>query len=272
MATSANPGKPVIFIMANLPLFKQMQYQFAAHIRNPEDNKKPEGIEARRMKIYSELFFNNVEDFISNTYPVLKSIMPETQWLEMIRDYFSRHLSTTPLFPEMPREFLKYLETERDNPTDPVFIKELAHYEWIELALMTSELDQDINWENIDTEGDLLKGQPVISPLAWPLTYQYPVQKISPDFLPCSPSEQSTFLLIYRDNDDEIHFIELNPVSALLIQLIDEDNHLTTKKMLENIAAQLNHPDPEVVIQGGYQIVQDLKNRNILLGVNKQAI
>ena len=255
--------------MANLPLFKKMQYEFAAHIRDPRVNKKPADIEARRMKIYSNLFFNNVEDFISNTYPVLKSITPEDRWQDMIRDYFSNHLSQTPLFPEMPREFLNYLETERDNPDDPAFIKELAHYEWIELALMTSELDQDINWEKIDTEDELLNGQPVMSPLAWPLTYQYPVQKISPDFLPKSPTEQPTYLLIYRDQDDEIHFMELNPVSALLIQLINEDNNLTTKEMLENIAQQLNHPEPEVVIQGGYQVVQDLKNRNVILGINK---
>jgi hypothetical protein len=169
----------------------------------------------------------------------------------------------------MPREFLKYLETERNNPDDPAFIKELAHYEWIELALMTSELDQDINWDTIDTEGELLNGKPVLSPLAWPLTYHYPVQKISPDFIPDSPSEQATYLLIYRDINDEIHFMELNPVSALLIQLINEDNHLTTKEMLEHIAEQLSHPQPDIVIQGGYQIIQNLKDRNVILGINK---
>ncbi|MCW9031410.1 MAG: DNA-binding domain-containing protein, partial [Gammaproteobacteria bacterium] len=50
-----------------------MQYEFAAHIRNPALNQKPADIEARRMKIYNELFYNNIEDFIANTYPVLKS-------------------------------------------------------------------------------------------------------------------------------------------------------------------------------------------------------
>ena len=63
--------------MAELPLFKQIQYEFAAHIRNPKQNPKPEDVEERRMKIYSELFFNNVEDFMSNTYPVLKETMSE---------------------------------------------------------------------------------------------------------------------------------------------------------------------------------------------------
>ena len=188
----------------------------------------------------------------------------------MIRDYFSHHLSHTPLFPEMPREFLMYLENERNNPDDPVFIKELAHYEWVELALMTSELDEDINWNNIDKDGELLNNQVIISPLAWSLTYQYPVQQISEDFLPKAPSEQPVYLLVYRDKNDEVHFMELNPLTALLIQLINEDKELTTKQILENIAEQMQHSEPNVVIQGGHQILQDLKKRNIILGTKKQ--
>lgn len=254
--------------MANLPSFKQAQYEFAAHIRDPKLNPKPADIEARRMNIYNELFFNNVEDFISNTYPVLKEIMPENSWQEMIRDYFSKHLSHTPLFPEMPREFLKYLENERNNPNDPVFINELAHYEWVELALMTSDLDQNINWDKIDINGDLLNKSPVLSPLAWSLSYQYPVQQISKDFIPDEPAEHAIHILVYRDSSDEVRFMELNPITAQLIQLINDEQHLTTKQILEDIAKQMQHPDPDVVIEGGYQIIQDLKNRGVILGVH----
>ena len=256
--------------MADLPLFKKTQYEFAAHIRNPELNPRPSDVEARRMNIYTELFFNNVEDFISNTYPVLKEITPENEWQDMMRDYFSKHLSHTPLFPEMPREFLKYLENERNNPNDPSFIYELAHYEWIELALLTSDLDEDINRDKIDIDGDILNNPPVLSPLAWPLTYQYPVQQICEDFIPEEPSETPVYLLVYRDKDDEVHFMELNPVTAMLIQLMTDNKGLTTKQILENIAEQMNHPDPNVVIEGGMQIMQDLKDRNVILGINKK--
>ena len=256
--------------MADLPLFKQTQYEFAAHIRNPKLNPRPSDVEARRMNIYNELFFNNVEDFISNTYPVLKEVMPENEWQDMMHDYFSKHLSHTPLFPEMPREFLKYLENERNNENDPDFIYELAHYEWIELALLTSDLDEDINWDKIDIDGDILNNPPALSPLAWPLTYQYPVQQICKDFIPEKPSELPAYLLVYRNKNDEVHFMELNPVTAMLVQLISDDNNLTTKQILENIAEQMNHPEPNVVIEGGIQIMQDLKDRNVILGVNKK--
>jgi len=255
--------------MANLPTFTQAQYEFAAHIRDPKVNPKPADVETRRMKIYNELFFNNVEDFIANTYPVLKEITPEDEWQKMIRDYFSQHLSHTPLFPEMPREFLKYLENERNNPNDPPFMQELAHYEWIELALMTSDLDEDIHWDEIDNEAELVNHEPVMSPLAWPLTYRYPVQHISTDFIPNEPAEELVYLLLYRDKQDKVHFMELNPITALLIQLINEDNGLTTKQMLDAIVKQLNHPNPDVVFEGGIHIINDLKERNVILGTKK---
>ena len=63
--------------------------------------------------------------------------------------------------------------------------------------------------------------------------------------------------------------MELNPVTAMLIQLINDNSNLTTKQILENIAKQMNHPDPDIVIEGGMQIMQDLKERNVILGINK---
>ena len=48
--------------MAELPEFQQKQYAFAAHIRDPENNPAPSGVEDRRMAIYRELFFNNLHN------------------------------------------------------------------------------------------------------------------------------------------------------------------------------------------------------------------
>ncbi len=248
------------------PEFTRQQYEFTAHIRNPDRNPRPEGVEDRRMKIYRELFYNNVEDFMASTYPVLRKITPEDRWHAMIRDYFANHLSHTPLFPEMPREFLKYLENEREaSPDDPPFMLELAHYEWIELALSIAE--QEIDDKLIDGSGDLLDGVPMLSPLAWPLSYQFPVHKIGPDFLPETPGESPTFLVVYRDRDGAVHFLETNPVTARLIQLMSENNTTTGREMLNQIAVELGHPEPDVVVSGGLEILKDLQVRDVVPGV-----
>jgi len=254
--------------MSDLPAFKQVQYAFTQHVRNPDKFPCPENIEARRMNIYNELLFNNVEGFMSNGFPVLRSITPDDRWIRLVRHYFETHRASTPLFPEMTREFLRYLEHERNAQADDFpFMLELAHYEWVELALSISE--QETNLQHIDFDGDLLDGIPVLSPLAWPLSYQYPVHRISPDFLPTEPGQQPTYLVVYRNLNDEVHFLELNPVSAHLLQLILDERQQTTRQMLTTIAEQLQHPNPELVIQGGLQILHDLKTRNVILGVSK---
>ena len=46
--------------VADTPDFQKKQYAFAAHIRDPENNPAPTGIEDRRMGVYRELFFNNL--------------------------------------------------------------------------------------------------------------------------------------------------------------------------------------------------------------------
>ena len=194
--------------------FIRKQFEFAANIRNPQDNPRPPEVEDRRMAIYRELFFNNVEDFMASSYPVLKEVLGETRWDVLIRAYFSEHRAETPLFPQLPAEFLKYLnDVRRPQAGDPAFMLELAHYEWMELAAAQS--DEQIDWETIDKAGDLLSGHPVISPLAWVLSYEFPVHRISKDFQPNEPGEQPTNIIVYRDLNDDVGFIEIGPFSLM---------------------------------------------------------
>jgi hypothetical protein len=247
--------------------FKQQQYAFAAHIRDPEDNPAPEGVEDRRMKIYRELFYNNVEGFMRNTYPVLSELLGEERWHEIMRDYFASHLSHTPLFPEMPREFLKYLENEyQSRENDFPFMLELAHYEWVELAM--DVLDTDVHTLTYDAAGDLMAGIPLLSPLAWALSYRYPVHLIGPGFIPDQVPEQKTHIVVYRDLDDEVHFLELNPVTMRLLELLQAGT-LSGTQALNQIAKEMNHPQPQTLLQFGQQILDEFKQRQIILGTKQ---
>ena len=254
------------------PDFMRRQYEFAAHIRDPDHQPAPEDIEDRRLGIYRELFYNNVEGFLTNSFPILRELMDDDSWHAMARDFYATHECHSPLFLEIPREFLNYLQQERsDRAEDLPFLYELAHYEWVELALSVVEAgDGDTGAQAPDaataSECDLLDGIPVLSMLAWPLSYRYPVHKIGPDFIPQTAGEQPTYLLVYRDADDEVGFIELNPVSARLLALLQENGKLSGRQALEQIAAELRHPNPEVVIEGGRQILQEWRQRRIVLG------
>ncbi len=245
--------------------FKDIQYQFTGHIRDPESCPAPDDIEDRRMQIYRELLYNNVEDFLGNTFPVLRKITSDEHWHALMRDYFKKHQARTPLFPKMSQEFLQYLDNEREECNDDFpFTRELAHYEWLELAISIDT--RDIEMEGINAEGDLLNEIPVLSPLAWPFAYQYPVHKIAPDFLPEEAPAQATYLVVYRDRADEVGFLEMNPVSAKLIESLQVGKVTSGLQMLEEIARELQHPQPQVVIDGGLEILNSMRDKDIILG------
>jgi hypothetical protein len=253
---------------AELPVFMQHQYAFAARIRDPENAPAPADIEPRRMAVYAELFYNNIQDFLANAFPVLRKIHPDQQWHALVRDYFATHRARTPLFHELPREFLQYLNEERGERADDYpFMLELAHYEWIELELLTAGDELPA----CDTEGDLLSGRPVLSPLTRILSYHYAVQRIGPDNIPTKPDETLTHLLVYRDANDAIGFIELNPVTARLLQRVTGQPESSSEQLLRQIAAELQHPNPQTVIEGGSEILHDLQRRDIILGIKAEA-
>ena len=247
--------------------FQRLQYEFAAHIRDPEHRVAPAGIEDRRMNIYRELFYNNIEDFLATGFPVLRQLTADAHWHAMVRDFYSRHQSHEPLFFRIAEEFLSYLDDERGAVAgDPPFLRELAHYEWVELALSVSE--QELTPDLADPNGDLLVQTPVVSPLAWTLAYDFPVHKIAPDFRPAAPGAQPTLLIVYRNRADDVKFMEINAITARLMQLMS-DEPAPGAVLLERIAQEMKHPQPERVVAEGATILQSLRERDIILGTRR---
>jgi hypothetical protein len=254
---------------AGLPAFKRVQYAFAAHLRDPQRNPAPPDVEDRRMQVYRELFYNNVESFIAGGFPVLRKLHDDTAWHALVRDFFARHHSHTPFFHGIAGEFLRYLQEKRAaQPEDPPFLLELAHYEWVELALGISE--KELDFAGVQAGGDMLSGRPVLSPLAWNLAYQYPVHRIAPSFRPVEPPAQPTYIVVYRDRHDHIGFLEINAVTARLLQRIETQPGHSGREHLQAIAQELKHPEPEVVIEGGREILEGLRQRDIILGARSR--
>lgn len=253
--------------------FQQVQYAFAAHLRDPEHAPRPADVDDRRMGVYRELIFNNIDGFLADTLPVLHGILPAAQWTALVRDFLVHHRAHSPYFLDIPREFLRYLDEQRgERPEDPPFLRELAHYEWVELALSVHDAAPDS--DGIDRDGDLLAGHPLLSPLAWPLSYRFPVQRIGPDHQPAVPPAEPTYLLVYRDADDAVRFLELNPVSARLLGLLAEhaaERNYTGRQALDTVAAELRHPEPDRVIAHGLDLLHDWRSRGIVLGTSPAA-
>jgi hypothetical protein len=242
--------------------FKAKQLEFTTYIRNPDGTPIPLGIKKKRMQMYRQLFFNNIEGFLAGNFPILRKILNDTQWLALAQDFFATHQCTTPYFAEIPEEFIDYLQNERQNLEDLPFLLELAHYEWVEMALSIAKdnilHNDDIDWANS------LHSNIQLSPVAWPLAYSYPVHKISPHYLPLTASAQPTFLIVYRDKADDVHFMEITPVTYRLLEIVQENEHSTVESCLMQVAQETQQVNFELIINAGIQVLKDLAEKNIV--------
>jgi hypothetical protein len=251
-----------------IPDFQRTQYAFAAHIRDPQNNPAPKGIEDRRMAIYRDLFFNNLHNLLGSTFPVIKKLHSKERFRHLIRQFMVRHRAQTPYFLQVPKEFVDFLQDEYEMQSDDFpFLLELAHYEWAELALSVSPASNDD--VPADPEGDLLDGIPVKSALAWSFAYQFPVHRISSDYLPGAPGDVPTFLAICRKANNNVDFMELNPVTARLLELIDGNDTSSGRELLLALATEINYTDPQAMVEHGAVAMRQMRAAEILLGTRQ---
>lgn len=239
--------------------FQQTQLGLTRYLRSPENSPAPANAETRRLHIYRDLIYNNIENFIANVFPVTRSILGDDAWHGLVRGFIRDHPCQTPYFLQISDEFVHYLLQERGlREGDPVYLLELAHYEWIELAL-------DVSTEIIPDAGtmpdDLENSRPQVSPLAVCLAYQYPVQKVSATF-PDWPAE-STYLLVYRNRADEVCFKAATQLTARLLFLLQAGDEVFSEH-LQLIAAELNHPEIDALKKQAILLLKDLYEDSVI--------
>ena len=258
------------------PHFQVLQQQFADCIRDPEITYAPVGeqpIEIRRLNVYQQLFFNNIEGFFSQIFPVCAEILGQERWLQIIREYMLKHRSRTPLFHELGEEFLAFVESEfTPLESDPEFLLELAHYEWVELALSVStEIDFDKEPSQqisqlVEADLDLSYK---LSPVAWPLAYEWPVHRLSKAFQPSDKPEQVTTLLVYRSEKNNKEVTDFMILTNLLYQwLIMIETSASAKEAFDIVAQPYGFP-PDQFIDFALQTLQSLVDLGLIKAVTK---
>lgn len=212
--------------------FLEVQHAFMAHLRDPEQHPAPTDVEDRRMAIYRRLFINNIDGFLSSSFPVLKSLYAEGDWQQLVRRFYADHDCHSPLFLDISEAFLDYLDGPAfsPRPCDPPFMAELAHYEWLELAVGRSEDEGTPVCPDIDTPLRLCGAAALAA-------YHWPVHQISSDFRPDAPLAAPVFLLVYRGPDDKVAFMLLSSAMAQALSLIEQSPGLSAKALVGHLAA-----------------------------------
>lgn len=248
--------------MAEPTPLAELQQTICAHLRAPQRAPAPPQMPPPRMALYRELVRTNFAEQLGGAFPVLQQSCDEGCWERLLDDFLADHRCRSPLFHQLPQEFVDYLQNEREPAADdPPWLAELAHYEWVELALAQHEAELPPS----DSVADPLQRIFRLSPLAWPLSYRYAVHRIGPHYRPQQPEPEPTQLLVYRDRDNQVQFMAINVLTARLLQLIATGSERSGATVLLQIAHELRHPDPEQLLTDGGALLQQLHRQAILL-------
>lgn len=241
--------------------FQNVQNEFMSHIRDPDNHPDVEGIEDRRLKIYRDLFFNNIKGFLSSGFPVLESIVSAGDWEQLARQFFIQHDCRSPYFVDISKEFVEYLANGvPENEYLYPFIAELAHYEWLELDVSVRKSEELAFWEP-SLSVDCFQ----LSPLAELVSYQWPVHQISPDYLPGAPSEVANFYIVYRNASHEVTFSEINQVTAHLVNCVANLETANVTDLTELMVEALPQLPPANVEQATKDIVTQMLGSQIFI-------
>ena len=87
---------------------------------------------------------------------------------------------------------------------------------------------------------------------------------MSPQFQPEQPPQQPTYLVVYRNKDDAVIFIEITPLTFRLLQIIEENETLSVLSCIDQITTETPSPDSETIKAGAEQIIKEMAGRGIL--------
>ncbi|WNV02996.1 putative DNA-binding domain-containing protein [Candidatus Methylospira mobilis] len=170
------------------------------------------------MDIYAGLLRNKIEDSLLSCFPISHGLLGERRWENLVEDFIARHRCLSPFYSQIPDEFINFLQHERSDPSDPPFLNELAHFEWMELVLAIAQAEE----KPMENNGDLLKNRIIFMPVRTLLRYAYPVHRIGPeqhDWQKWQPwrqesfqerMQEETYVFGFRDRDDQAQFLEIN--------------------------------------------------------------
>jgi hypothetical protein len=245
------------------PTLYQQQDTLTRYLRDPDHCAPPAGMDVSRVQVYRDLVFSNLSSLLSGTFPVLVKTVGDSDWRSLLRIFLRDYRAHTPKFGEIAREFVEFLASMplalNDGPWPP-FMVELAHYEWVEMALQQSAAEP-----LPPSDAGLLLGRPLqVSPLAWPLAYAWPVQKVGPDYQPQVPPTQPTLLLVRRSEDWSVQFSELSPLAWRLLQRIETFPLLDGRAQLQGLAVEAGMVGSPAFIDSGLALLQQMHGEGVI--------
>ena len=199
---------------------RAIQEQLGEYCRTGEEQELP-GITPGRIHHYRRLISNVVQDTLRTAFPITVSALEESQWDELVQDFFTEGIPQTPQVWKLPYEFYEYhAGRETGKKMDLPFLDDLLYFEWMEIEIHTMP---DRSYPEFLNEGDIFQDRLAFNPEYEIVRLEYPIH-----LHPVSEAlhmKGDHFALLYRlPESGHVQFLGLSALNVYIITRLQEMN------------------------------------------------
>lgn len=218
---------------------------------------------AQRFLIYRTLVHSRLRAATRESIPRAAARRGKDAFVADFARFMQDHASTSPYLRDVPGEFVAWvLPRWGDDPEVPAFLPDLARHELLE---------GDVRNDPAGGEGPTGKPMELDAPLVFDgaarlMRYGWAVHRLSyATDDRTEPTCEATDLLVYRDADAKVRYLELTPWAAAILAAVMTGG-LPVKAGLLHAAAAQGGPLDDDRLAKAATLFADLAERGILLG------
>ncbi|MCR9161787.1 MAG: putative DNA-binding domain-containing protein [Nannocystaceae bacterium] len=235
----------------------------AEHGVQGDDLDAIEAVGAERFLVYRSLVQNRMRNTIADFIERTAARLGMKRLRADFADWMDQCAARSPYLRDVPAEFVAWVTPRwREDDAVPDYLVDLARHELLEY-----DIRNDHRGGESPTGRDLALDKPLrFDGAARLMTYDYAVHKLSSDAQSTElPEHTPSRLLVYRDPDAKVRYLELTTLAhAVLVQLIEHRRPVADglRAACESCGEPLD--DDRLAIAA--TLLSDLAERGVLLG------
>jgi hypothetical protein len=233
------------------------QFEVAATLQQAPLFDSPEWSEANGLRMYHLMRLEHMEDLLARVFARSKAVLGDDTWLELMEHFHVSWPCVGHPTAELMDEFVKFVQALPEVDDVPVWLAELARFEWVLWSVQTQTRQRihvaaDQNW---------LDAHLAVNPTLREASFDWSVHEISPLFLPQEPMR--TVLWVLRDDSDDAQVVRGDLFGSQLLGLIRQG--LTPRQALSSMAHWFGHEQPQAFIEEAASVIDRLMQDKILM-------
>lgn len=240
----------------------------AEHGVEGDDLDAIEAVGAERFLVYRSLVQNRMRNTIADFIERTTARLGMKRLRGDFADWMEQTAAHSPYLRDVPAEFVAWVAPRwLEDDAVPNYLVDLAQHELLEY-----DIRNDHRGGESPTGLDLALDKPLrFDGAARLMTYDYAVHKMSAEVDDTEPPEEvSSRLLVYRDPNAKVRYLELTPLAhAVLVELIE--HHKPVADGLRAACESLGEPLDDDRLAIAATLLSDLAERGVLLGAEAQA-